>query len=271
MINLFYAGNDYVFDGVLISLLSIAKHTKSPLNVYIATTNLLKYKESYKPFSEEHAKILQEVLKKVNNESKLTIINMDKFNEEIMSSRNANSQYTPYAFLRLYIDEFDEIPDKLLYLDYDTVACKDISLLYDIDISKYEFAGALDYYGKVFIKPNYINSGVLLLNMKKIKETNLLKKARKLCAKKRMLFPDQSALNKAVKRKLILPAKYNSQKRLNKDTVIRHFSKTIKFFPYVHTLNIKPWHIEKLHTKYKCHEFDDILEQYKSVKKSMSN
>ena len=43
--------------------------------------------------------------------------------------------------------------------------------------------GSLDYYGKWFfknkkIKFNYINSGVLLLNLKKIRETGLFKKAR---------------------------------------------------------------------------------------------
>ena len=43
--------------------------------------------------------------------------------------------------------------------------------------------GSLDYYGKWFfknkkIKFNYINSGVLLLNLKKIRETKLFKKAR---------------------------------------------------------------------------------------------
>ena len=61
--------------------------------------------------------------------------------------------------------------------------------------------GSLDYYGKWFfknkkIKFNYINSGVLLLNMKKIRETGLFKKAREMCQNKKMFMPDQSSLNK---------------------------------------------------------------------------
>ena len=61
--------------------------------------------------------------------------------------------------------------------------------------------GSLDYYGKWFfknkkIKFNYINSGVLLLNLKKIRETKLLKRARQMCQNKKMFMPDQSSLNK---------------------------------------------------------------------------
>ena len=61
--------------------------------------------------------------------------------------------------------------------------------------------GSLDYYGKWFFKNkkirfNYINSGVLLLNLKKIRETGLFKKAREMCQNKKMFMPDQSSLNK---------------------------------------------------------------------------
>ena len=61
--------------------------------------------------------------------------------------------------------------------------------------------GSLDYYGKWFfknkkIKFNYINSGVLLLNLKKIRETKLLKRARQMCQNKKMFMPDESSLNK---------------------------------------------------------------------------
>ena len=41
---------------------------------------------------------------------------------------------------------------------------------------------------------------------------------------------------------------------------------TIKFFPYFHTLNIKPWHIDNIHNVYKINDFDDILEEYLKIK-----
>ena len=57
----------------------------------------------------------------------------------------------------------DEIPDKLLYLDADILFNRDITLLYNHDISDYEYAAARDHYGKYLINPNYINAGVLCL------------------------------------------------------------------------------------------------------------
>ena len=81
--------------------------------------------------------------------------------------------------------------------------------------------GSLDYYGKWFfknkkIKFNYINSGVLLLNLEKIRETKLFKRARQMCQDKRMFMPDQSSLNKLSVRKKIEKRKYNEQRKLKK-------------------------------------------------------
>ena len=63
------------------------------------------------------------------------------------------------------------MPDKLLYLDIDMMANDDISKLYNIDISDYEYAAVKEKYGSILLYPDYINAGMLLLNMKKIKET----------------------------------------------------------------------------------------------------
>ena len=60
MINLMFCGNDRMFDGLLISLISIAKHTKEDLNVYLMTMNLEEENESYKPITEEQRKIIEE-------------------------------------------------------------------------------------------------------------------------------------------------------------------------------------------------------------------
>ena len=48
MINLLFCGNDKVYDGLLISLLSITKHTKDALNVNILTVDLQDIDEKYK-------------------------------------------------------------------------------------------------------------------------------------------------------------------------------------------------------------------------------
>lgn len=126
--------------------------------------------------------------------------------------------------------------------------------------------GSLDYYGKWFfknkkIKFNYINSGVLLLNLKKIRETELFKKARELCKNKKMFMPDQSSINKLSVNKKIEKRKYNEQRKLKEDTVFQHFTTSFRLLPFFHKVTIKPWNIEKVHKRLKIFEYDDILKR----------
>lgn len=55
----------------------------------------------------------------------------------------------------------------MLYLDTDTAAIGDIRPLFEYGMNGCEYAGALDYLGRVFINPRYINAGVLLLDLGK--------------------------------------------------------------------------------------------------------
>ncbi|MCM1321012.1 MAG: hypothetical protein NC041_02410 [Bacteroides sp.] len=262
-LNLMYCGNDKVFDGLLISLLSIIKCTKSPLHVYVITMDLTDINAAYKPFKREQADYLEKMLREVNTESFIELIDVsDKFKNEMADSPNMLTNYTPYTLARLFADTIEKIPDTILYLDTDTIANQNIESLFDTDIREFEFAAVRDYLGKVFIRYDYQNAGVLYLNMKKIKETGLFENARKLCREKKMWFPDQSALNKLVRRKKFMPTKYNEQRKLRKDTVIQHFSKSIRWFPFYHTVNVKPWQVGKVRNVYKIHAYDDILDEY---------
>lgn len=134
--------------------------------------------------------------------------------------------------------------------------------------------GSLDYYGKWFfknkkIKFNYINSGVLLLNLEKIRQTKLFKRAREMCKEKKMFMPDQSSLNKLSVGKKIEQRKYNEQRRLKKDTVFQHFTTSFRLLPFFHKVTIKPWNIDKVHKKLKIFEYDDILYGYTSIQKEI--
>ena len=134
--------------------------------------------------------------------------------------------------------------------------------------------GSLDYYGKWFfknkkIKFNYINSGVLLLNLEKIRQTKLFKRAREMCKEKKMFMPDQSSINKLSIGKKIEQRKYNEQRRLKKDTVFQHFTTSFRLLPFFHKVTIKPWNIEKVHKKLKIFEYDDILYGYMSIQKEI--
>ena len=270
MINIMLAGNHKVFDGILIASLSILKHCKEEIHAYILTMDLSEMNNSFKAISDEEIDILDKLYKKENAKSKVIKVDVkDLYLQELAKSPNSESFYTPYALLRLLADKIDIIPNKILYLDADIVANGDIKELYNIDISNHEIAGVRDYYGKFFFYPNYLNSGVLLMNMDKIRKTKLLSKALDLCNKKKVFLPDQTAINKFAKKKLILPSKFNEQKNLKDTTIIRHFSMTLKFFPKFKKQNIKPWHIEEVHNILKIHTFDDILDEYQQIKEKI--
>ena len=151
-------------------------------------------------------------------------------------------------------------------LDADILFQRDIRLLYDKDVSHVEYAAARDHYGKYLISPDYINAGVLLLNMKNIRRTGLFMKARKLLQTKKLIFADQSAIIRSTRAKMLLPQKFNDQKFLHKHTVVRHFSRRLFYLPYPHTDNIKQWEVERVHTVFHYHAFDDILKEYLYLK-----
>lgn len=267
MISLLYCGNDNVFKGLMISLLSVARNTKEPLDVHVLTMNLEDINPKYIAISKEQCDYLELIVKEKNPDSKVTRYDMrDMFLEEMVYSKNVQTVYTPYTLLRLFCDRLP-LPDRIIYMDTDTMAKNDIFPLFSFDVKGHNFAGSLDYLGKVFINPRYINAGVLLLNIENMRQTGFMEKARKLCRDKKMPFPDQDAINRLEKNKCFLPRCFNEQRKLKKDTVIRHFSKSIRWLPFFHTVNIKPWDIENLHKVYHCYEFDDTLDEYEHLYK----
>ena len=189
------------------------------------------------------------------------------YEKEFANCANENAYCTPYTLLRLLADLVPNMPSKLLYLDIDMMMGDDIVKLYNIDVSDYEYAAVKEKYGSWLIRPDYINAGMLLLNMEKIKETGLLKKARNLIKTKKMLFADQDAIFRATTNKLLLPRIFNEQSKFNKkDTVVCHFCKRLMLLPYPHTENFKQWNVEEVHKVLKCHSFDEDLEEYLKLK-----
>ena len=272
MINLLLCGNEKVFDGALTELISIINRTSEVINCYIFTAELTRIKPEYTPIKDEQVDFLNEVVKRKNQKNKVTKIDVTKIYEnEFKNCVNEGAYCTPYTLLRLFADLVPEIPDKLLYLDIDIMVGRDIAQLFNINIEEYEYAAVKEKYGCWLIRPDYINAGMLLLNMKKIKETGLLKKAREKIKTKKMLFADQDAVYWSTTKKKILPRIYNEQSKFNKkDTVICHFCKRLMFLPYPHTENFKQWNIEGVHKVLKCYYFDEDLEEYLRLKEEFN-
>lgn len=273
MINLLLCGNKKVFDGALTQLISITNRTKEDINCYIFTMDATRLKPEYVPIEDEQIEFLNKVIKSKNINNNVKKIDVTKeYEEEFLGTANENAYCTPYTLLRLLADKIEEIPDKILYLDIDIMVGNDLTKLYNIDITNYEYAAVKEKYGCWIIRPDYINAGMLLLNMKKIKETCLLEKARNLLKRRKLLFADQDAIFWSTTKKLILPRIYNEQSKFNKkDTVICHFCKRLMFRPYPHTENYKQWNIEEVHKILKCFYFDKDLEEYSKLKAEFEN
>lgn len=135
--------------------------------------------------------------------------------------RNLNkSSLTPYA--RLFISTLlpNDI-DKVLYLDCDSLIVDSYKELWELDISNYSCAGVLDGIN-TSVKESlgfnrndiYINSGFLLVNLKKWREDNVEEKFIKFMVENQHRFyqHDQGVLNNVFKDQiLIVNPKYNLQ------------------------------------------------------------
>ena len=253
------------------SILSLIKHNSELLEIYIATISY----ENVRPFRKKTADFLDSLVKKQNPHSFVKLIDATEIFVKNLPRKNMGSYFTPCSMLRLYMDKMPELKncDKILYLDYDVLCRKDISEFYNMDLTDIEAAGALDIYGKHFyhyhgLKQDYMNSGVMLFNLKKCHETKMFEKSVKLCGERWMMLADQAALNKSIKKRKILARKYNEQaERPKKNTVLHHFSNNFKFWPYFHVQKVKPFEIEKIHKILKITEYDDILKKYKELEK----
>ena len=109
---------------------------------------------------------------------------------------------------------------KCIYLDVDVCVCTDLSDLIDTDIKGYYLAGVVApgyYFNEEYHCPrlgldsmrNYINAGVLLMNLEEIRRDNVTQKFVKL-SQKNYETVDQDVINVACYNKIkLLPLKYN--------------------------------------------------------------
>ncbi|MBQ4585201.1 MAG: lipopolysaccharide biosynthesis protein [Clostridia bacterium] len=272
MINILYCGNYKVFDGMLTTSLSMLKRSKSdePITFHIFTMDVSHLREDYLPVTEKQLAFFNEVIKEYNKENKAILVDVTQFYKDYFTGcPNEDAYCSPYTLIRLFADLVD-MPSKVLYLDCDIMFNKDVHLLYDKDLGDYEYFASRDHYGKFLVNPNYINAGVILFNMKKCKETGLFQKAREWIQKKKLVFADQSAIIRSTTKRKVLSQRFNDQKFLYKNTVIRHFSKRLFWLPYPHTDNIKQWHVSRVHKVFKYYNFDDILFEYIYLKEKFS-
>lgn len=267
--NILYCGDANIARGVLISSLSLAQHTEGPINVYILTASIACGERSFSALPADFAELLAPELQKAAKASSVRIFDMtDSFNATPPLA-NLNTRFTPCCMLRLYADLLPSLPRHILYLDNDTVFLDSPDELFATDMGDAYIAGIPDYYGRwichgrtsELYRHDYLNSGVLLMDLKRIHDDDIFARARALCAEKRMFLPDQDAINRVADKRIVLPRRFNEQRKTQHDTVIRHFSTTFRLFPVPHAVSVKPWQKSELHDRLGIYEFDDLIDR----------
>lgn len=269
--NLLYCGDAPSQEGIVLSALSLAKQTQQPLHIYILTMQYAGENRSFNALPQAFANRLQAVLRQKNSQSSVQLFDVTGAFEKEKPAANLDTRFTPYCMLRLYADGIDEIPERILYLDTDVICLKNPDAFYEQDFDGADLVGVLDYYGHWFfhqrwLRFDYMNSGVLLLNMQRIRETGLFENARRRCMNRKMFMPDQSALNKLAKKKFARRA-YNEQRRWDpKKTVFLHFTTSFRFFPRFRMISVKPWQREAVHEVLGYAMLDSLYQEADTLK-----
>lgn len=147
---------------------------------------------------------------------------------------NWDNGWTYMTLIRCALPDIFKDLDRILYLDVDTIIFKDLSDLYNIDFEDNYMAGVYEPKRR-WHAPNYVNAGVLMMNLKKMREDNISTQLIDLINTKKLCAPDNDAINIICENKILLiDPKFNSYKRTNmvKDPVIVHCTLIHQWHPF---------------------------------------
>lgn len=183
----------------------------------------------YSAFKNSANKIHFYCVTDVTDDSQLEPITMlKKLGMEITLIKGVGSEFdswkvthhiSPAAYIRFLMPDLIN-EDKAIYIDYDTIVQEDIGNLYNVDLGDAILGGVAESTGPGesgiahTLRDTYYNSGVLLMDLKKMRDINLLK----LCKDfhdhyfQEILWHDQDIINKVLEgHKKDLDLRWNTQ------------------------------------------------------------
>jgi len=208
-INICFAGDNKFAQHIAVVIASIIQNSSKNnfFNFYILTDG----------FNQENINKIDE-LKKLKNNCSITYPKIDK---ESFSNCYLGCDWTNIAtYYRLAMGSLLPSVDKALYLDADIVVIDDIAKLFSEDIEDYYAAGSDDVHcyfrGRGDEGEMYANAGILLLNLKKIREDRIEEKFFEFISKNNgtefMTYQDQDVINFVLNPKIKrVEAKWNMQ------------------------------------------------------------
>ena len=123
-------------------------------------------------------------------------------------------------FYRLLAAELIKDLDKIIYIDGDTLVLKDLTEMYNLNLGDNYMLGTLEviagtYYAGKNISNDYVNSGILFMNLTKMRNNKIYDKFKEYISnpvtRKNIVMHDQCLINEVCKGKIgILKPKYGS-------------------------------------------------------------
>ena len=200
----------------------------------------------YTPECQDYAKKLKEFLKKFGIQINLLSLNIS------LLDWKTTKHFTSAMYLRLFAPDLLVGEDKILYLDCDTLVLKDVLTLYNTKLNDAVFGGVIDKEGakssKIPLAPddNYINSGVLLMDLKTLRECGFVEQIKRLYKQyeNQITWHDQCLINKyAEGQKFLLDPKWNCQIYAGRAIQNIEDLKRLQNASILHFVGkIKPWH-----------------------------
>ena len=157
----------------------------------------------------------------------LKALQTDNVSVRVLPQQEANLFYirdthvSKTSLLKYYITDALPELDKVLYIDSDVLVLHDLNKLYQTDVSDVYLAAVKDpswfFQNTHVVELNleergfYFNSGVMLMNLAKIREDNLVAQLEEFTNNNFRTYMDQDALNVVVKDKVkLLPVEDNT-------------------------------------------------------------
>lgn len=150
-------------------------------------------------------------------EKEVEFININNTPEYIKeTSPNYNTKYTKMSYVRCYFTKLIK-SDRIIYVDVDTLVTDNIEDLWKLDLQDKLIAGVHEFgewdnhLGIQGVSDTYINSGVLLMDLKEIRKQKLDDEMINLLNTNKYWYPDQDVINTVFKDKIQLISNiYNS-------------------------------------------------------------
>ena len=247
--------------GILITSI-LSNDRQSFFNFYLFSADI----------SQKDLEILKKLKEKFSNFS-INLINIDTSSFKNLPLNL--SHISLEAYFRWFIPQFLPKEEKALYMDVDMIVTGKINQLYAIDLNDFYVAAAPELYAdQINYKKNiglkkedlYVNSGVLLMNLKLWRQENLtqklLKKSIEMGAK--ATYMDQDILNVVCKNRIKeISPKYNYTMAWIKANTIK--MKNVFIIHY--TGAKKPWGYKKVRRGNIWKKYAKIFSKITGIKK----